>query len=76
VIPERLNPRRCSAHGISALILLGVDIRRIFVHAHGRNACHIQAGDSSLAATTATACPIVTGARAAYQEQYHQEKTF
>jgi hypothetical protein len=55
MIPKRLKPRHCSGYGILALILLGVNIGRVFGDARGRNACHIKAGDRSLAATTATA---------------------
>jgi hypothetical protein len=57
------------------LILLGVDIGCGFVKVRGHNVCHIKTGDRSIAATATTACPIVIGARAACQDQYHQEKT-
>src|SRR5439155_1813539 len=74
MVLKRLRPRHCSSL-ISALIPQSVDIGRVCAQARGCNACHIKAGDRSLAATATTACPIVTGGRAACQDQYHQEKT-
>jgi hypothetical protein len=74
MISKRLNPRHYSGL-IPALILQGIDIRRISVQARRRDACHSKAGDRSLTATATTACPIVTGGRTTRQDQYHQEKT-
>jgi hypothetical protein len=69
MIPKWLSLRR------RALILQGVDLGRRCVQVRGHNACHINAGDRSLAATATTTRSIVTGARAACQDQFHQEKT-
>jgi hypothetical protein len=75
MIPKRLNPRYRSGHRVSALIQQGVNIGRVLIQTGGSNACHIKAGDRSIAATTATACPIVTGCRATDQDEHDQEKT-